>query len=87
LDLGERADKHGANLFFGYTGTRIDDPKKLLQGRGALNRFIRLDSAEIIERAEVWALIESSIVASRPMGEGKGGLVIRAISPTQRPRR
>jgi Domain of unknown function (DU1801) len=81
------ADKNGANLFFGYTGRKIDDPQKLLQGRGASNRFIRLDSAQMLDRPEVKALVASSIAVSRPMGEAKGSLLIRSISPNQRPRR
>ncbi len=81
------ADKNGASLFFGYTGAKVDDPKKLLQGTGALNRFLRLDSVEALDRPEVRALIQSSIAVSKPMGPAKGRLVIRAISPKQRPRR
>jgi hypothetical protein len=81
------ADKNGANLFFGYTGAKLDDRKRLLRGTGLLNRFLRLDSVETLERPEVRALIRSSIAVSKPMGEAKGRLVIRAISPKQRPRR
>jgi Domain of unknown function (DU1801) len=81
------ADRNGASLFFGYTGTKLDDPKRLLQGTGALNRFIRLDSAAALERPEVRALIESSIAVSKPTGAARGGLVIRSISSRQRPRR
>jgi Domain of unknown function (DU1801) len=81
------ADKNGANLFFGYNGTKIDDATKLLQGTGASNRFIRLDSPEMLDRPGVKALIASSIAVSKPMGEAKGRLVIRSISPKQRPRR
>ena len=81
------ADKNGANLFFGYTGTKIADPQRLLQGNGALNRFIRLDSAKMLDRPAVEALIGSSIAVSKPMGVTKGRLVIQSISPKQRPRR
>jgi hypothetical protein len=81
------ADRNGASLFFGYTGTKIDDPKKLLQGRGASNRFIRLDSAKALDRPDVKALVASSIAVSKPMGEAKGSLFIRSISIKQRPRR
>jgi hypothetical protein len=81
------ADRNGANLFFGYTGTKLDDPKGLLKGTGALNRFVRLESAAALERPEVAALIESSIAVSKPMGVAKGSLVIRSISSKQRPRR
>ena len=85
LSIG--ADKNGANLFFGYTGRKLDDPERLLRGTGALNRFVRLESAATLERPEVWALVESSMAVSKPMGAAKGALVIRAISTKQRPRR
>ncbi len=48
LSLG--ADKNGANLFFGYNGTKLADPRKLLQGDGTSNRFVRLESGEALER-------------------------------------
>ena len=81
------ADKNGANLFFGYTGTKVDDPAKLLQGTGTSNRFVRLASARDLERPAVRALIAQSIAISKPMGDAPGRLVIRAISAKQRPRR
>jgi hypothetical protein len=81
------ADKNGANLFFGYTGTKVDDPAKLLQGTGTSNRFVRLASARDLERPAVRALIAQSIAISQPMGDAPGRLVIRAISAKQRPRR
>jgi hypothetical protein len=81
------ADKHGANLFFGYTGTKVADPQRVLQGSGASNRFLRLDSAKALDRPEVKALIASAVEISKPMGEDKGRLIIRSVSPRQRPRR
>jgi len=81
------ADKNGANLFFGYTGTKLADPQKLLLGTGTSNRFIRIESAKSLERPAVRALIASSIAVSKPMGEEMGKLVICSISPNQRPRR
>jgi hypothetical protein len=80
------ADKNGANLFFGYTGTKLDDPQKLLAGTGTSNRFVRLASAKDLERPAVRALIAQSIAISKPMGAAPGRLVIRAISAKQRPR-
>jgi hypothetical protein len=80
------ADKNGANLFFGYTGAKLDDPKKLLVGSGASNRFIRVGSAQDLERPAVKALVAQSIAISKPMGDGPGRLVIRSVSPKQRPR-
>jgi len=81
------ADKNGANLFFGYTGTKIADPRKVLQGTGALNRFLRIESAETLDRPEVNALITSAIAISKPVTDDQGKLIIRAVSPKQRPRR
>ncbi len=81
------ADKNGANLFFGYTGAKLDDPKKLLVGSGASNRFVRIASAQDLERPAVRALVAQSIAISKPMGAGPGRLVIRSVSPKQRPRR
>jgi hypothetical protein len=80
-------DRNGANLFFGYTGTKLDDPQKLLQGAGTSNRFVRLASAKDLERPAVRALIAQSIAISKPMGDAPGRLVIRAVSAKQRPRR
>jgi hypothetical protein len=80
------ADKNGANLFFGYTGAKLDDPAKLLQGAGTANRFVRLASAKDLERPAVGALIAQSIAISKPMGAAPGRLVIRAVSAKQRPR-
>jgi hypothetical protein len=81
------ADKNGANLFFGYTGTKLKDPKKLLQGSGALNRYIRLESPTHLDDAAVKGLIAESIAVSKPMGDDEGQLIIKSISPKQRPRR
>lgn len=80
------ADRNGANLFFGYTGTKLADPHHLLQGTGTSNRFLRLDDAAALARPEVEALIASSLALSKPPGAGKGKLIIRSISPKQRPR-
>ncbi len=81
------ADKHGANLFFGYTGSKLADPHQLLQGKGALNRFIRLESAATLDRPQVKALITSALAIGKPMTDETPQLIIRAISPKQRPRR
>jgi hypothetical protein len=85
LSLG--ADKHGANLFFGYNGTKLADPRKLLQGSGTSNRFVRFESASALEQPALGALITSAIETSRPMGDETGKLIVRAVSETQRSRR
>jgi hypothetical protein len=48
---------------------------------------MRLESVKDLERAAVRALITQSIAISKPMGGAPGHLVIRAVSPKQRPRR
>lgn len=81
------ADKHGANLFFGYNGAKLDDPHGLLSGKGASNRFVRLETAESLVRPEIEALVAQAIALSKPPAQRKGALVIRSVSPKQRPRR
>ncbi len=82
------ANAQGVNLFFGYNGSKIDDPKGLLQGKGKLNRFVRLESAKHFASSDVQALITSAIDASVVrIQDTPGKLVIRGISPKQRPRR
>jgi hypothetical protein len=79
------ADKNGANLFFGYNGTRLEDPGQRLEGKGALNRFVRLESEESLVAVE--DLIAQAVALSKAPAQKKGELVIRMISPKQRPRR
>ena len=70
-------------------GAALPDPKKLLQGSGNQTRFIRLDSADVLARPEIEALIASAIARARaPLpSPGRGRLIIRSISAKQRPRR
>ncbi|HWA76743.1 MAG TPA: hypothetical protein VG937_30630 [Polyangiaceae bacterium] len=83
------ANAHGVSLFFGYNGSKLDDPEKLLQGRGQLNRFVRLRSSKDLATPGVQALIlqaiELSPVASK--AQARGVLLIRGVSAKQRPRR
>jgi hypothetical protein len=83
------ADAHGVNLFFGYNGSKLPDPKRLLQGSGKLNRFVRLESAQQLAQPEIQALVSAAIAAGKaPLdAKAKGQLMIRAISAKQRPRR
>src|SRR5258706_16192911 len=55
------ADKNGVSLFFGYNGTRLKDPNKLLQGTASRNRFVRLESARSLEAAALRALVQSAV--------------------------
>ncbi len=70
-------------------GARLSDPKKLLLGSGNQTRFIRLDSAAVLDRPDVEALIAAAVsTANTPFQVGgRGKLIIRSVSPRQRPRR
>ena len=84
------AGANGVGLCFIH-GARLPDPKKILLGSGKQTRFIRLESADVLARPEVEALIGAAIAqAKAPLGaSGKGGgkLIIRSVSAKQRPRR
>ncbi len=83
------ADAHGVNLFFGYNGVTLPDPKGLLRGKGKLNRFLRLESAEHLASRDVAALVTAAVERSKvPIDEtSTPQLVIKMISTKQRPRR
>jgi hypothetical protein len=70
-------------------GASLPDPKKLLLGSGNQTRFIRLESAAVLARLEVEALIATAIArAKTPLAEtGRSKLIIRSVSAKQRPRR
>ena len=70
-------------------GAALPDPKKVLQGSGNQTRFIRLESASVLARPEVEALVAAAIArAKSPLSEtGRGKLIIRSVSSKQRPRR
>jgi len=74
-------------LFF-LRGIDLPDPDHLLEGSGAQVRSIMLKPASRIEEPEVCALIDASVANTRPLpGSGAGPLIIKSISPNQRPRR
>jgi hypothetical protein len=83
------AGASGVGLSFPYCGARLPDPHKLLLGSGSSNRFIRLDSAKVLARPEVEALIAAAVgMAKTPLpAGGRGALIIRSVSAKQRPRR
>ena len=72
-----------------YYGATLPDPRKLLQGSGSQNRFVRLASATTLVQPEIEALIAAAIAQSEtPLpNTGKGKLIIRSISAKQRPRK
>lgn len=82
------ADGHGVGLHF-YWGAKLPDPGKILQGSGSQNRFLRLESASILAKPEVQALLHAAVAyAKSPLPKtGRGATLIKSISAKQRPRR
>jgi hypothetical protein len=70
-------------------GAKLPDPGKLLLGSGNQTRFIRIESAGVLARPEVQALLAAAIArANTPLlASGRGKLIIRSVSAKQRPRR
>jgi Domain of unknown function (DU1801) len=82
------AGSNGVGLCFIH-GATLPDPKKMLLGSGSQTRFIRLESADVLTRPEVEALIVAAIAqAKAPLRPtGRATLIIRSVSAKQRPRR
>jgi len=78
----------GVALSF-YRGASLPDPDKILLGSGNQNRFVRLESAATLAKAEVKALLRSAIQQAKPPlpATGRGYTIIKSVSPKQRPRR
>jgi hypothetical protein len=81
------AGANGVSLCFIH-GARLPDPHRILLGSGRQTRFIRLDSADILARPEVEALMAAAVArAKAPLrATGRGTLIIRSVSAKQRPR-
>src|SRR5450631_941288 len=58
------ANAKGVGLSF-YWGATLPDPHKLLQGSGTQNRFIRLESAKVLVRPEVEALLRAAAAQAK----------------------
>ena len=82
------ARANGDGLCF-IRGATLPDPDKLLLGSGNQTRFIRLESAAVLDRPEVETLIAAAIAQARVRlpAAGRGKLIIRSVSAKQRPRR
>ncbi len=82
------AAANGVGLSF-YWGATLPDPHGILLGSGNQNRFIRLESANVLARPEVQALIAAAEAQAKiPMpASGGGKLIIRSVSEKQKPRR
>ena len=86
--LSIAADANGVGLAFLW-GATLPDPKKLLQGSGKQNRFIRLPTLALLKSPDVLKLINAAVAQSKVPFPKKGGgyLVIKSVSAKQRPRR
>ena len=75
-------------LFFAR-GVELPDPQHILEGEGKGVRHGKLRPVSCLQSEEVAALIDAAVaIASPPLPEpGKGPLIIKSISPKQRPRR
>jgi len=75
------------SLFF-LQGASLPDPHRRLTGGGKQARHIKLDPLDLVEDAEVLALIdaEAARLGLAP-SSGRGNIVIKSISAKQRPRR
>ena len=82
------AAANGVGLCFTH-GASLPDPAKILQGSGKQTRFIRLPSARVLTQPEVRTLLCLAAERARsPLPDsGCGRLIIRSVSPKQRPRR
>jgi hypothetical protein len=76
------------SLFF-LQGKGLPDPEKILKGTGNVVRHVVLNSPDALEEPAVKALMEVALErAVAPLdAKGKHRLVIKSISPKQRPRR
>src|SRR5262249_19115118 len=82
------ADGHGVSICFFY-GARLADPHKILRGGGNQTRSLRLESAATLAKPEVETLLRAAVAYGKhPLPTtGCGTLIVKSISPKQRPRR
>jgi hypothetical protein len=86
--LSIAAAANGVGICF-IRGASLPDPNKILLGSGKQTRFLRLESAQVLVRPEVEALIAAAVAKSKiPMTpSGKPKLIIRSVATKQKPRR
>ena len=77
----------GVNLYFMY-GAALPDPHHVLIGSGNQGRFVRLESASMLDRPEIEELLVAAIdEGDTPLPRsGRGRVIIKSISARQRPR-
>jgi len=75
------------NLGF-HRGSQLPDPHRILQGKGAWVRHIRIASLADLERPEIRAFVKAAVArAILPLSEknaAAGGSIVRAIYPKKR---
>ena len=81
------ARANGVGLCF-IRGASLPDPERLLLGSGKQTRFIRLESVDVLARADVQALLTAARAQAKVpfRRSGRGQLIIRSVSAKQRPR-
>jgi hypothetical protein len=86
--LSIAAAANGVGLCFIH-GAALPDPRHVLLGAGKQTRFIRLESAGMLARPEVEALVAAAVARAKPPlpATGRGKLIIRSVSAKRRPRR
>lgn len=77
------------SLFFLQSGTKLNDPKRLLKGSGNKVRHIVLESADDLDKKDIRSLMAAALdrVAVPFDAAQKNRIVIKSISAKQRPRR
>lgn len=82
------AAANGVGLCF-IRGASLPDPAKVLLGSGKQTRFVRLPTAAVLRQPAVQRLLAMAADRSKtPLpASGRGRLIIRSVSPKQRPRR
>jgi hypothetical protein len=77
----------GVNLYFMY-GAVLADPHHLLLGGGNQGRFLRLESAAMLDQRQIDELVASAIEEGEtPLPRsGRGHIVIKSVSRTKRVR-
>jgi hypothetical protein len=74
-------------LFF-LMGKGLPDPEKLLKGDGVRVRHVVLESAATLDKPAIQALMKAALDRSDEITPSRRRhLIIKSISPTQRPRR
>jgi hypothetical protein len=74
-------------LFF-LTGKGLPDPEKLLKGDGVRVRHVVLEAAATLDKPAIQALMKAALDRSDEIAPTRRRhLIIKSISPTQRPRR